>query len=277
VDALGKLPQDTPAILARSPVPTAPAADPIVIQPLPAPGTGQLNDNRQLRSIGTSRLSIAALDPTTKPDGSPKASAAAEAAQRGGLALTAARLGELGVVGALAAVAKAYTQTTFDPEAIGASLGKLVDNLQHVTGQLQALPGVGDALLALGGVGAIVSGVHGLCEGIAAAKSAEDTPEKVQASLGAAAGAAKIVGGLALALTPFCPTLGAIGAILTAAGTAMDAGRAALENRVPLMRALKGVQFGLASLVPPGAKLAIDQASRIVSNNSAAMVTHASG
>jgi hypothetical protein len=235
---------------AASVAPAAPAA------PGRAAGTGSLSDNRDLRASGSSKLGLDAAE------------------QPGTVSNIATALGELGVVGALAEVAKAYTQTTFDPAAIGSSLGKLADNLQQITSKVKCMPGVGDALTELGGLGSIISGVKSLREGVAAAKSAEDTPEKVQASVGAAAGAAKIVGGLATALSPFCAPLGAVGAALTAAGVAFDAGKVAMENRVPLKQALMGIQLRMTGMIPPAVRQKVNDAARIVANNSSAIVAN---
>jgi hypothetical protein len=264
----GKSPIEAPMRPGMAP---ASGAAPVGSTPPAAPvnratGTGGLSDARVMRPTGTSTLSIDAAKPPAKVGTTGLLS------RLGAVGGVAAALGELGVVGALAEVAKAYASTTFDPAAISASLGKFAENLQNVSSQVQSLPGVGDALLGLGGLGAIVSGIKGLREGISAAKSAQDTPEKVQASLGAAAGAAKIVGGVAAALTPFCPPLGAVGAAVIAAGVAMDAGKLAMENRAPLARALWVVQVKIGSMISPETRQAIDQATKIVSNNGASMV-----
>lgn len=137
---------------------------------------------------------------------------------------TAAALGELGVVATLGAVATAYARTTFDPEAVSASLSAFATHLQNVGEQVMAVPGVGDALMAFGGVGAIASGVGMLNDAL----QAQDQGRGVFAAATAAAGAAKLVGGVATALSPFFPPLAAVGGLLTLSGVGLQLGAMAV-------------------------------------------------
>lgn len=171
-------------------------------------------------------------------------------------------LEQLGVVASLKNVAAAYTQSTYAPKAISQALNHFADHFSSVAKQLDKLPGVGLSLQALGGVAGIVSGVKGLSETVASVKA---DGHNLQNSLHAASSAAKLVGGVAMALSSFCPPLAPVGGAIALAGAALGLGKIALEHRGELQAA----GAGLAA----GAKQAMDGAARIISNNGSAAVS----
>ncbi|HEY9720475.1 MAG TPA: hypothetical protein V6D47_00565 [Oscillatoriaceae cyanobacterium] len=170
-------------------------------------------------------------------------------------------LEQLGVVASLKNVAAAYTQTTYAPGAISQALNHFATHLSSVAKQLDKLPGVGLSLQALGGVAGIVSGVKGLSETVASVKA---DGHNLQNSLHAASSAAKLVGGVAMALSSFCPPLAPLGGAISLAGAALGLGKVALEHRGELKQA--------GAKVADGAKQALDGVSRIISNNGSAAV-----
>lgn len=189
---------------------------------------------------------------------------ASEEMQRIGRALA-----EFGVVGTLTQAAVAFSQTTFDPARIAESLGQFASNLSNVTEQVSRLPGVGDALQVFGGVGGIVTGALGLKEELTRAQ-AEGAPKPQMLSL--AASAARLVGGVALALSPFAPPLAAVGASVAMAGAALELGKLGWEHRDDLKKAAgfgrDRLAGGLAQIVANNGANAVQvDVTKIVGNN----------
>lgn len=170
---------------------------------------------------------------------------------------TANALGELGVVNGVAQVASAVARTTFSPDAIGASLGQFSEILANNTSKLMAVPGVGDALQAFGGAAGVAAGALGLKRELDEAKAKGLGPQQ---ALGIASRAAQLVGGVAMALSPLCPALAPVGAVLMTGGAALSLGKLAYESRHDLAAGARKL----------GQKA--DRLDRIVSNNGAAMV-----
>lgn len=158
-------------------------------------------------------------------------------------------LAELGVVTTLSQVAVAFTQARFSPGEIAESLGRFATNMTEVAEQLNRLPGVGPALEVFGGVGGIVTGLAGLKQVLAETRN--EGPSLAR-GLEAAASAARLVSGVAMALAPVCAPLAAVGGTIALAGAALELGKLGWEKR-PSSQASAG-------------------ATPIISNNGANMV-----
>lgn len=177
-------------------------------------------------------------------------------------------LGELGVVASLGQVAAAYVQTPVSFSHMAESLEAFAGNLAKVSEQLHQVPGVGEALAAFGGVGAIVSGVMGFKEEL---ESVQQDGPNLGNGLGAAASAGQLVGGVATALSALCPPLAPVGASILAASAAFKLGKLGWENRDKLAAA---AQNALKVVGDKGAAIVGDRGAAIVANNSAAIVAN---
>jgi hypothetical protein len=186
----------------------------------------------------------------------------------GRLKSAALMLGELGVVGTLSQVAVAFSQTTFKPTELAESLGKFASNLTDVGEKLNHIPGIGAALAPFGGVGGIVTGVQNLKTEIASVKA---DGLNLSNGLGAAAAAARLVGGVALALSPFCAPLAAVGSSITLAGAGLELGKLGWEQRGAVKEAASEAGQAITGTAREVARQTSD-AVKIVSNNSAAAV-----
>ncbi len=191
--------------------------------------------------------------------------------------VAARALGAAGTITALSEVAAAYTRTTFSPDAIAASLGAFAENLATAGDRLAAVPGVGVALEAFGGVGAVASGVLTLRDELVGA--AAQGRDGLARALGAATGAAKLVGGVAMALGAMVPPLAPVGAAILAAGAALELGKLGWEGREGLKRAAGRAADGVSRIISNnGAAFSGDLAPvRVVANNGARMQVSNSG
>lgn len=197
------------------------------------------------------------------------------------LQATGRALAELGVASTLTQAAVAFSQTTFDPAQIADSLGKFASNLSSVTEQVSKLPGVGEALQTFGGVGGIVTGALGLKDELTRAQ-AEGAPKPQLLSL--ASSAARLVGGVAMALSPFAPPLAAVGASIMMAGAALELGKLGWEHRDDLKKAARTAAEvlgkdhaagGLSKIIANNGANAVQvDVTRIVGNNGAAAVAN---
>lgn len=186
----------------------------------------------------------------------------------GRLKSAALMLGELGVVGTLTQVAVAFSRTTFNPTELASSLGTFASNLNDVGEKLNAIPGVGAALAPFGGVGGIVTGVNNLKTEIA---SVREDGLNLGNGLGAAAAAARLVGGVAMALSPFCAPLAAVGGSITMAGAAFELGKLGWEQRGAIQAGAEKTGQAIGGAVRTIGKQSEDVA-RLISNNGAAAV-----
>lgn len=182
----------------------------------------------------------------------------------GRLKSAALMLGELGVVGTLTQVAVAFSRTTFNPGELAESLGSFASNLTDVSEKLTAIPGIGAALAPFGGIGGIVTGVTQLKTEIA---SVREDGLNLGNGLGAAAAAARLVGGVAMALSPFCAPLAAVGGSITMAGAAFELGKLGYEQRGAVAEAARQAGGTIRQIGQQS-----EDVARLLSNNGAAAV-----
>jgi hypothetical protein len=222
-------------------------------------GTGPLNWNTAARQMNTPKVDF---DQIAVPGGASAGSA--------GLGEAAKALGELGVVSSLSQVAVAYANTPVSFAHLADSLGAFASNLSKVSDQLQKVPGVGEALLAFGGIGGVVSGVMGFKEEL---ENVKQDGLNLGNGLGIAANAAQLVGGVATALGTLCPPLAPVGASIMAAGAGLKLGKLAWENRDQVKAGVeaagKVVQQAVEKTVQP---IVGNNGAAIISNNGANMV-----
>jgi hypothetical protein len=186
-------------------------------------------------------------------------------------AATALALGELGTVSAIAQVAGAIAGTPVSPDNLSAALGHFTDHLTLSSTAIGALHGVGEALQVFGGVAGVVAGAVGLKAELDDVRAKGLSPDK---ALGIAARAAQLVGGVAMALSPLCPPLAAIGASIMTAGSALALGKLAFDHRDDIKRAAKKAS-DIAGQAATGIRTAADQVTKVISNNGASMSAHA--
>lgn len=221
-------------------------------------GTGRLDWNAAARQMNLPQVDF---DKIAVPGAS-----GAQQAGSSGLGDAAKALGELGVVSSLSQVAVAYARTPVSFSNLADSLEAFATNLTKVTDQLQHVPGVGEALLAFGGVGGVVSGVMGFKEEL---KSIQQDGLNLGNGLGVAASAAQFVGGVATALGTVCPALAPVGASIMAAGAGLKLGKLAWENRDKVKAGVEAAGKVVEKAVAP---IVGNNGAAIVSNNGANMV-----
>ena len=177
-------------------------------------------------------------------------------------------LGAAGTVAALSEVATACARTTFSPDAIAASLGAFAANLAAAGDRLAAVPGIGLALETFGGVGAVAAGVLTLRDELVDATA--QGRGGLSRALGAATGAAKLVGGVAMALGSLVTPLAPVGAALLAAGAALELGKLGWDGREGLKAAAGRASDGVARIISNnGGTISDAEPARVIGNNGA--------
>ena len=233
-------------------VPAAPATGPLARgaggEPLDAPRPRVATDELSVTHAASGQM----VGPTEWPE--PKMLPAEVDAFFAAEATPA--LTKLGTVERLRDVSRALSRPTFDAEGIAGALGGFVDHLDLMGGEIAGVSGVGLALEALGGMGAIVSGARLLRDELNRAN--EQGRSGLRSALGASVGAAKLVGGMAMALSAIVPALLPVAGTALLAGAALQIGLSAWERR-----GAKAKAGSAAAPVAPPAPM------RVVSNNGA--------
>jgi uncharacterized membrane protein YphA (DoxX/SURF4 family) len=102
---------------------------------------------------------------------------------------------------------------------------------------LSKIPGLDKALHVFGGIGGIVGGITGLVANLQDAQKKGLTTSNLLGTMGAAC---SLVGGLAMALTPFAPPLAVVATAFTLAGAAFNVAKLAYDNRELIQRKAQG-------------------------------------
>lgn len=157
------------------------------------------------------------------------AAGAGTAANAAGAASKATRgLGAAGVLTAMTLLVKAVNAKPVSSAAVVQALSDLAANLGTAAAGLSKIPGLDKALHVFGGVGGIVGGITGL---VANFKDAQKKGLTTSNMLGLMGSACSLVGGLAMALTPFCPPLAVAATAFTLAGAAFNVAKLAVDHK----------------------------------------------
>jgi hypothetical protein len=223
----------------KAPVPTAAAA------PTPAPRKADQNHAQTGKLQAVEAIDIEAVDlhvsAQTGKDASViveaslqrAASAAEHAAAGAGSAVGAASkatrgLGAAGVLTAMTLLVKAVNAKPVSAAAVVQALSDLAANLGTAAAGLSKIPGLDKALHVFGGIGGIVGGITGL---VANFKDAQRRGLTTSNMLGLMGSACSLVGGVAMALTPFCPPLAVAATAFTLAGAAFNVAKLAVDHQ----------------------------------------------
>ncbi|MNS74600.1 hypothetical protein D3C72_1080820 [compost metagenome] len=152
--------------------------------------------------------------------GATTAASAASKATRG--------LGAAGVLTAMTLLVKAVNAKPVSAAAVVSALSDLAANLGTAAAGLSKIPGLDKALHVFGGIGGIVGGITGL---VANFQDAQKKGLSTSNMLGLMGSACSLVGGLAMALTPFCPPLGVAATAFTLAGAAFNVAKLAVDHQ----------------------------------------------
>lgn len=235
-------PLRTQAVRPQTPAPTAAAA------PAPAPRKADQNHAQTGKLQAVEAIDIEAVDlhvsAQTGKDTSviveatlQRAASAAEhaaagagtAANAAGAASKATRgLGAAGVLTAMTLLVKAVNAKPVSAAAVVQSLSDLAANLGTAAAGLSKIPGLDKALHVFGGIGGIVGGITGLVVNFQEAQKRGLTTSNM---LGLMGSACSLVGGLAMALTPFCPPLAVAATAFTLAGAAFNVAKLTVDHK----------------------------------------------
>jgi hypothetical protein len=171
-----------------------------------------------------------------------RAVSAAESAERAGAVAGAASkttrgLGAAGVLTAMALLVKAVNSRPLKVAPVISALSDLAANMGTAAAGLSKIPGLDKALHVFGGIGGIVGGITGLVTNLQDAQKKGLTTSNLLGTMGAAC---SLVGGLAMALTPFAPPLAVVATAFTLAGAAFNVAKLAYDNREWIQKKAQG-------------------------------------